>query len=125
MARARGQARQSISTPSRTTKIPLNDDSAEKANRLKERTLLQSIQKQKMMAAASPGTRRQTLTGAVDGAPKTPRSSLGGAAVVSSQGAIDTVTPLRKVPILANFEEMMKMATDNVRVFRRGRARAG
>lgn len=96
--------------------IPLNDDSAEKANRQKERTLMQSIQKQKMLAAASPGLRRQTLTGAVEGLPRTPRNSLGGAAA-SSQGPIDTVTPLRKVPILANFEEMMKMATDNVRVF--------
>lgn len=106
MARARGQPRQSISTPVRTSKIPLNDDSAEKANRVKERTLLQSIQKQKMLAAASPGARRQTL--GAEGSPKTPRN------IGARDGAIDAVTPLRKVPILANFEEMMKMATDNV-----------
>lgn len=98
-----------VATPSRTTRIPLNDDNAEKAERAKERSLLQSIQKQKMMAAASPGARRQTV--ASDGSsPRTPRN------VGSShrEGTVDTVTPLRKVPILANFEEWMKMATDNV-----------
>ena len=107
MARSNRQNR--VATPSRTTLIPLNDDNAEKAERAKERSLLQSIQKQKMMAAASPGARRQTI--ASDGSsPRTPRN------VGSSQreGTVDTVTPLRKVPILANFEEWMKMATDNV-----------
>jgi condensin complex subunit 2 len=115
MARARGQARQSnVATPARTTKIPLNDDSAEKAKRLRERSLLQSIQKQKMKAAASPGNRRQTI--GTDGSPKTPRNV---GTTRSGEGiGIDAVTPLRKVPILANFEEWMKMATDNVGALR-------
>lgn len=92
-------------------KVPLNDDNAEKAKRIKERSMLSEMQKQKMRAAASPG-RRQTLTG--DGtSPKTPRN-IGGTG--AGQGVLDAVTPLRKVPILANFEEWVKMATDNVRV---------
>ncbi|KAA8906399.1 condensin complex subunit 2/barren [Sphaerosporella brunnea] len=115
MARSRGAAGPSaagaLSTPVRTTKIPLNDDSAEKAKRARERNLLQSIQKQKMIAAASPGAaaRRQTLA---DGtSPKTPRNvgtSGGGGA-----GPIEAITPMKRVPILANWEEMMKLATDN------------
>lgn len=80
--------------------IPLNDDSAEKAARTKERNLLQSAQRQKIKAAASPAVRRQTL-GADGISPMTPRN-------VAQQE-----TP-KKVQILANFEEMMKMATDNV-----------
>ena len=112
MVRPRG-ARQSLaSTPAHTTqKIPLNDDSAEKANRNKERSLQQSIQKERIRAAASPGGRRVTLGS--DGSPKTPRNVNG--RPVAGQGSGDTVTPLRKVPILANFEEWMKLATDNVR----------
>jgi hypothetical protein len=106
MVRPRG-ARQSLaSTPAHAMqKIPLNDDSAEKANRNKERSLQQSIQKERIRAAASPGVRRVTLGS--DVSPKTPRN-------VNGQGPADTVTPLRKVPILANFEEWMKLATDNV-----------
>jgi condensin complex subunit 2 len=98
MARSRGGP----ATPVRTTKIPLNDDSAEKAKRARERNLLQSIQKQKMMAAASPGVRRQS-----GGDAMTPRR-------VTMGGAEDVITPMRRAPLLANWEEMMKLATDNV-----------
>jgi len=105
MARPKGKAagRNEAATPNHTTKIPLNDDSAEKAKRARERNLLQSAQRQKMMAAASPGVRRQTL-GADGVSPKTPRNI----------GGMDTFTPGKKIQIMANFEEMMKMATDNV-----------
>ncbi|KAI5857894.1 condensin complex subunit 2/barren [Tricharina praecox] len=100
MARTKGTAvGREVSTPKRTTMIPLNDDSAEKAARTKERNLLQSAQRQKIKAAASPAVRRQTL-GADGISPMTPRN-------VAQQE-----TP-KKVQILANFEEMMKMATDN------------
>jgi condensin complex subunit 2 len=83
--------------------IPLNDDSAEKAKRQKERTLLQSIQRQKMLAAASPSSRADV------GSPITPRS-------VGQRGeTIDAVTPLKKVPLLANWEQWLKAVSDNVR----------
>lgn len=61
-------------------------------------------------AAASPARKRKSLLAPND-APHTP-----------SQGQDDVdmhvmgaaVTPMKRVPLLANFEEWMKMATDNV-----------
>ncbi|CCX06974.1 condensin complex subunit 2/barren [Pyronema domesticum] len=103
MARSRSENRRQsgVSTPIRTTMIPLNDDSAEKAKRQKERTLLQSIQRQKMLAAASPSARADV------GSPITPRS-------VGQRGeTIDAVTPLKKVPLLANWEQWLKAVSDN------------
>jgi len=102
MASPKGKRRET-STPVRTTKIPLNDDSAEKAKRVKERGLLQSVQRRKMMSAGSPGSRRQTM-GSEGLSPKTPRD----------MGGMDVFTPGKRLQIMANFEEMMKMATDNV-----------
>ncbi|KAL7268047.1 hypothetical protein RUND412_009345 [Rhizina undulata] len=104
-------------TPAGTTtiKIPLNDDNAEKAKRLKRRTILHDIQMNKIVAAATP-SRRQTLTGeaaSAIGTPKTPRNVNVMRGGVAGDGPLDAVTPLRKVPILANFEEWMKLATDN------------
>ncbi|KAF2857205.1 barren [Piedraia hortae CBS 480.64] len=75
------------------TKMPLNDDVAEKAKRLEKRKIQQQKQLNELKAAATPARKRQSL--AQNGSP------------------MDDVTPVKRVPILANFEEWMKMATDN------------
>ncbi|KAH8147427.1 uncharacterized protein LAJ45_08583 [Morchella importuna] len=96
-------------TPAKTIQIPLNDDTAEKAKRHKRRTILQDMQMNKIAAAVTPGSRRVTLSGDRGESPlNTP--SRGGA---GAGGELEAVTPMRKVPILANFEEWMKLATDN------------
>lgn len=63
-----------------------------------------------MAAAASPAASRAGTV--AQNSPRTPRNV--GSRGWAESAALDAVTPLRKVPILANFEEMMKMATDNV-----------
>ena len=71
-------------------------------------------------AAASPMRKVSYNDGPPTSSPKTPRSvsgSLrgkendleGGLSIVGGS----SVTPMKRVPILANFEEWMKMATDN------------
>lgn len=95
------------------TKIPLNDDVAEKAKRFKKRSMLRGLQANEIVAAASPA-RRQTIGSTDD--PTTPRNLPALRGGVAGEGPIDAVTPMRKVPILANFEEWMKLATDNVSI---------
>ncbi|KAF2842828.1 barren [Patellaria atrata CBS 101060] len=96
----------SAATPHKTPmRIPLNDDRKEKANRLHSRQALHETQMNQIRAAATPARKRLSLIG---GSPRTPDQedegmTVGGAAV----------TPMKRVPILANFEEWMKMATDN------------
>lgn len=92
-------------TSGSTVTIPLNDDAAEKARRLQNRHALQDLQMNKIVAAATP--RKQ-----VDITQATP-GTRGGRQTNGNGG--DDGTPVKKVPILANFEEWMKMATDNVR----------
>ena len=71
-----------------------------------------------LKAAASPIRKLNNYNRAVSDSPKTPRAQAargkeniedGGLAVV----ATSAMTPVKRVPILANFEEWMKMATDN------------
>jgi len=88
-------------------RIPLNDDRQEKANRLQSRQAAHEVQMNQIRSAATPLRKRRSLLGA---SPQTPAQdddnglpSIGGTAV----------TPMKRVPILANFEEWMKMATDN------------
>lgn len=85
--------------------IPLNDDKSEKAARLQSRHIAHSKQLDQLKAAATPGKKRKSL--GVEG-PETPSQDDGGFGVRG-----DAVTPMKRVPILANFEEWMKMATDN------------
>lgn len=108
----RRAARQSIgATPAKagsTITIPLNDDASEKARRAYNRQTLQDAQMNKIIAAATP--RKPSQAPGEGGSPSivvTPGRG-GGVNVVTQQ------TPVKKVPILANFEEWMKMATDNV-----------
>ena len=89
-------------------RVPLNDDRQEKAIR---RHAQQEAQRNSLRAStATPARKRMSLAAGYDN-PHTP-----------SQGEDDmpditgtAVTPGKRVmPLLANFEEWMKMATDNV-----------
>ncbi|KIV95339.1 hypothetical protein PV10_03008 [Exophiala mesophila] len=116
-------------------KLSLNDDRGEKAARLQSRQALQEIHMNEIRAAASPvrkiNQRRDAHHRAMSESPRTPRTSAAAdlrKRVVQSHNnnnngqnsprQIDIVTghaatPPKRVPILANFEEWMKMATDN------------
>lgn len=92
-----------------TGRIPLNDDRQEKAKRFQSRQAFHNAQLDSIKAAASPVRKRKSFGPNGEG-PHTPQQGddqdmyVGGSAV----------TPMKRVPILANFEEWMKMATDNV-----------
>lgn len=100
----------------RNDRIPLNDDAEEKARRIHSRQALQEAQIKELKLAATPrkgGSRM--ATGSPSSNPQTPRRR-------TTRGDDDdedvvvggsVVTPMKRVPILANFEEWMKMATDN------------
>jgi len=101
-------------------RIPLNDDAQEKAKRLQSRHALHDIQMNQIKAAASPMRKLTSFDRAGSSSPssnpKTPRRTTGkendldgGVMMVGGTA----VTPMKRVPILANFEEWMKMATDN------------
>jgi condensin complex subunit 2 len=101
-------------------RIPLNDDAQEKAKRLQSRHALHDIQMNQIKAAASPMRKLANFDRAGSSSPssnpRTPRRTAGkenelDGGVMMVGGA--AVTPMKRVPILANFEEWMKMATDN------------
>ena len=87
----------------------LNDDSAEKRQRREERVANKHLERKKVVAAATHGSPlRNTTHTSPTSPPRTPNGTV-------LQAVVDGPhTPVRKVPILANFEEWMKMATDNV-----------
>lgn len=108
MPRVRASGNQptaAYASPVKTMSIPLNDDRSEKAARLQSRHMAHSKQLDQLKAAATPNKKRRSL-GAGD--PETPSQDDGAYGVRG-----DAVTPMKRVPILANFEEWMKMATDN------------
>lgn len=99
-------------------RIPLNDDRQEKAVRLQSRQALHDLQMNQLKAAASPMRKLNSYERAASNSPKTPRdpSARGKENIVDEGLAVITgsaMTPMKRVPILANFEEWMKMATDN------------
>lgn len=116
-------------------RIPLNDDAQEKAQRSHGRKALHEAQINQLKAAAGvatparKGSGRDSLDHASPGSnPRTPRVGGPAAGVKENMGMLDddevdggarfmvggtAVTPMKRVPILANFEEWMKMATDN------------
>ena len=100
-------------------RIPLNDDAREKAVRLQSRQALHDLQINQLKAAASPRRRLNPHERAASTSPKTPRSIAAGRGKGGDHGLAvvggSALTPMKRVPILANFEEWMKMATDNVR----------
>ena len=67
-------------------------------------------------AAASPVKRLNNYQRAASDSPKTPRTQNSRGKENIEDGGLTVVgamTPMKRVPILANFEEWMKMATDN------------
>ncbi|KAK2750119.1 hypothetical protein FQN57_004614 [Myotisia sp. PD_48] len=102
-------------TPHKNTpvKIPLNDDVGEKVARLQSRQALYDQQMNQIKAAVKtpmPPRKINPYERASSNSPRTPRGSRR-----ESDGDVlgRAVTPMKRVPILANFEEWMKMATDN------------
>jgi condensin complex subunit 2 len=104
MPRVRAPGNQPAAAYASPVKIPLNDDRSEKAARLQSRHMAHSKQVDQLKAAATPSKKRRSL--GAEG-PETPSQDDGFAV----RG--DAVTPMKRVPLLANFEEWMKMATDN------------
>ena len=71
-----------------------------------------------LKAAASPVRKLNNYQRAASDSPKTPRTNAARDKENMESGGLDVVgtsamTPMKRVPILANFEEWMKMATDN------------
>ncbi|KPI45924.1 Condensin complex subunit 2 [Cyphellophora attinorum] len=123
--------RNMMATPHKTSsmKLALNDDKGEKAAR---RQALQEIHLNEARSAASPMRKinQSARNRAASDSPQTPRTSNANDlrrrisrrgqhnGEPNSPGQLDVigtgaVTPMKRVPILANFEEWMKMATDN------------
>lgn len=100
-------------------RIPLNDDQKEKAVRFQSRQALHDLQMNQIKAAATPMRKLNNFERAASTSPRTPRAAGSGRGrEVGGDGGLtvvgtSAVTPMKRVPILANFEEWMKMATDN------------
>lgn len=109
-------------------RIPLNDDAEEKARRSHGRKALYEAQINQLKAAATgtPARKGSVPLGDLDNVgspgsnPRTPRPRLSGkenAILIDDEDRFvvggAAVTPMKRVPILANFEEWIKMATDN------------
>lgn len=93
-------------------RVPLNDDAEERVARLQSRQAMQEIQMNRIQAAVKtpmPPRARKSI-GLEGSGPTTPTRNVGRR---SLGGPRQSMTPNRRVPILANFEEWMKMATDN------------
>ena len=93
----------------------LNDDSAEKRRRREERAANKHLEHKKVVAAATTSTTAahgSPLRNANHVIPTSPPRTPNGTLLRTV--AEPPNSPVRKVPILANFEEWMKMATDNV-----------
>ena len=98
-------------------RIPLNDDRQEKALRLQSRQALHDLQLNQIKAAASPMRRVTSGNQAGNMGPNTPPNQNGRMRNGDEMGGLSlaatAMTPMKRMPILANFEEWMKMATDN------------
>ena len=84
--------------------------------RFQSRQALHDIQMNEIKAAASPVKRLNGYQRAASDSPKTPRTQNSRGKENIEDGGLTVVgamTPMKRVPILANFEEWMKMATDN------------
>jgi condensin complex subunit 2 len=101
-----------------TARIPLNDDAQEKKGRLHSRQALQEKQINDLKAAAATPLRKAGFRlndmetqspGSNQNTPRRGQVEDDEVLYVGGSG----VTPMKRVPILANFEEWMKMATDN------------
>ncbi|KJZ76741.1 hypothetical protein HIM_04077 [Hirsutella minnesotensis 3608] len=97
-------------------KIPLNDDAQEKGLRMNSRKALHEKQINQIKAAATPRKTSSRLDDYENASPGsasgTPRAAGRRDDDAPAVGGV-SVTPMKRVPLLANFEEWMKMATDN------------
>ena len=91
----------------------LNDDSTEKRQRREERLANKHLERKKVVAAAT--THGSPLRNNNHTTPTSPPRTPNGTLLQAVDGPPHS--PVRKVPILANFEEWMKMATDNVCIY--------
>jgi condensin complex subunit 2 len=100
-----------------TFRIPLNDDVGEKVARMQSRQALHDLQMNQIKAAVKtpmpPVRKLNSYERASSSSPRTPRGSENGPDGELGVMSGRAVTPMKRVPILANFEEWMKMATDN------------
>ncbi|KAI2466640.1 barren [Annulohypoxylon bovei var. microspora] len=97
-------------------KIPLNDDARERKGRLHSRRALHERQINDLQAAAATPAKKRLAdidNGSPRSNPRTPRRVGDDDDDVYVSGTNTGVTPMKRMPILANFEEWMKMATDN------------
>ncbi|KAI0890566.1 barren [Annulohypoxylon maeteangense] len=97
-------------------KIPLNDDAQERKGRLHSRRALHERQINDLQAAAATPAKKRLAdidNGSPRSNPRTPRRAGDDDDDVYVAGTNTGVTPMKRMPILANFEEWMKMATDN------------
>ena len=99
-------------------RIPLNDDRQEKAIRLQSRHALHDLQINQIKAAATPVRKLHNYERAASNSPKTPSAKRAHGKENGEDAALtvmnpNAMSPMKRVPILANFEEWMKMATDN------------
>ncbi|KAL5614355.1 hypothetical protein BROUX41_004461 [Berkeleyomyces rouxiae] len=103
-----------------TMRIPLNDDASEKARRMHDRQAAHEAQRNELKRAATATPRKNRRLTDFDNAPTTPAHGDRRSGNYDDNDDDDSlvvsgtaVTPMKRVPILANFEEWMKMATDN------------
>lgn len=102
-----------------SVKLRLNDDAEEKAARLQSRHALHDRNMNEIKKAATPrklsnynraGDDSPSSNVRTPGHPRARDDDLEGGVMMVGGKA---VTPMKRVPLLANFEEWMKMATDN------------
>jgi condensin complex subunit 2 len=111
MQRTKTTHRVGVPHKSLAVESSLNDDSAEKRKRREERVANKHLERNKVVAAAAT-THGSPLRNNKHATPTSPPRTPNG--TVLKAVADGPHSPVRKVPILANFEEWMKMATDNV-----------
>ena len=86
--------------------------------RLQSRQALHDLQINSLKAAVSPVRKLNNYNRAASDSPQTPRTQISRGKENLDDGGLSAIaasamTPMKRVPILANFEEWMKMATDN------------
>ncbi|PLB36688.1 condensin subunit BRN1 [Aspergillus candidus] len=106
------------STPHKNSpiKIPLNDDMGEKAARMEARQARYDRQMDQIKAAVKTPLPPRRYTSYDRGQSVSPGGTPRGSGSRRRESDVNrqrAVTPMKRVPILANFEEWMKMATDN------------
>ena len=90
-------------------RLSIADDGSEKAARLQSRKAMQELHLNNLQSAVSPIRKQPSNTDS----PGTPRSKARRARDSLTNVDRSAATPMKKVPLLANFEEWMKLATDN------------